>query len=230
VTLMKKITALLIALLVCVISIDMIWLFFPDYISRRYTIIYTIPIIMLFYFLSVEVKNILYLFALVTFMIADYFFFIEGKLGNGIASSGVGLFIYGIIILKQSHYISTKRLLLYTVPFLAIYMSPFLIIVEKINDEIFTQVAFYAFTIGYFSFMSVMIYLSKKTEITKKLLLAGVSTALMGALFGMYLFVQAKPIYAVFANILFVYSHYKMWQYIISKDSSELEDEQIVTL
>ena len=227
---MKKITTFLIALLVCIIAMDMIWLFFPDYISRQYTIIFTIPIIMLFYFLSVEVKNIFYLFGLVAFMMADYFFFIGGELENGIASSGVALLIYGIIILKQSHYISTRKLLVYTVPFLVIYMTPFLYIVEKISDKIFAEVAFYAFTIGYFSFMSIMIYLSKKTEVTKKLLLAGVSTAIMGVLFGMYLFVETKPIYAVLANILFVYSHYKMWQYIISKDSLELKDEQIITL
>ncbi|EDP94350.1 hypothetical protein U8527_16240 [Kordia algicida OT-1] len=216
---MKKNLRLLTILLICVAGVDILWLFFPDYIFRKYTIILTIPILILFYFLYVEVKNILYLLALVVFMLADYFFFIQGKLANGIASSGVALAIYGIIVLKQSHYISTRRLLVNTVPFLAIYTLPFIFFVDKIDDAIFGEVIFYSFAIGYFSFMSIMTYFSRKNKVTQKLILAGLSTAFMGIVFGMYLFVDRKPVYTVVSNLLFIYSHYKMWQYIIIKDS-----------
>lgn len=217
---MKKITTLLTTSLTCVAGLDVLWLFFPDYISRKYTITLTIPVLILFYFLYVEVKNFLYLVALAAFMIADYFFFIEGKLASGMVSSGVALAIYGIIVLKQSHYISTKRLLVNTVPFLAIYMLPFVFFVDRIDDAIFGEVIFYSFAIGYFSFMSIMTYFSRKNKVTQKLILAGLSTAFMGIVFGTYLFVvDRKPAYAVVSNLLFIYSHYKMWQYIIIKDS-----------
>ncbi len=218
---MKKIATLLITLLVCIAIVDIIWLFFPDYISRKYAIVLTIPVITICYFLYVEVKNILYLLALVAFMIADYYFFIEKSLSNGVISSGVAMSIYGIIVLKQSHYISTRRLLISTVPFLTLYMLPFILFVEEIDDKIFGEIIFYSFSIGYFSFMCTMTYISKSTIVTKKLAIAGLSTACMGILFGVYLFIDRNPLYAVVSNILFICSHYKMWQYIIIKDSLE---------
>lgn len=223
---MKKIAKFLVILLICIASVDFLWFFFPDYISRKYAIVLTIPVITICYFLYVEVKNILYLLALAAFMIADYYFFIEKSLANGILSSGIALSIYGIIVLKQSHYISTRRLLISTVPFLALYMLPFVFFIDRISDKIFGEVIFYSFAIGYFAFMSSMAYISKRTKLTQILLLAGLSTALMGTLFGMYLFGEdRKAIYSVLANLLFVYSHYKMWQYIIYKDQPQITME-----
>ncbi|WP_298514755.1 hypothetical protein [uncultured Kordia sp.] len=222
---MKKIASLLIALLACIAFVDILWLFFPDYISRKYAIVLTIPIITICYFLYVEVKNILYLLALIAFLVADYYFFIEKSLANGIISSGVALSIYGVIVLKQAHYISTRRLLVTTIPFLAIYMLPFILFVDRISDEIFGEVIFYSFAIGYFSFMSTMTYISSRNLVTKKLVLAGLSTAFMGILFGTYLFIERKPIYTVISNALFIFSHYKMWQYIIIKDTEEIQQE-----
>lgn len=222
--LMKKITLLLVSLLVCILAVDILWLFFPDYIERKYAIVLTIPVITLCYFLQTEIKNILYLLALAAFIVADYYFFIERSLVNGITSSGIALSIYGIIVLKQSHYISIKSLLANTVPFLAIYMLPFLFFIDKINDDIFGEVIFYTFGIGYFSFLSIMTYFSRKNKITQKLLLSGIATAIMGILFGIYLFLDSKPFYSVLANALFVYSHYKMWQYIIIKDTSKASE------
>lgn len=217
--LMKKIVKLLITSLVIIASIDFFCFFFPDIISRKYAIVLTIPIITICYFLYVEVKDVLYLLALVGFMIADYYFFIEKNLASGIVSSGISLSLYGLIVLRQSHYISTRRLLIGTVPFLTIYMLPFIFFVEKINDDIFGEVIFYSFAIGYFSFMTIMAYASQRTIITKRLMFSGVATALMGILFGIYLFIDKKPLYSVMANVLFVYSHYKMWQYVIIKDT-----------
>jgi hypothetical protein len=98
-------------------------------------------------------------------------------------------------------------------------MLPFIFFVEKINDDIFGEVIFYSFAIGYFSFMTIMAYASQRTIITKRLMFSGVATALMGILFGIYLFIDKKPLYSVMANVLFVYSHYKMWQYVIIKDT-----------
>jgi len=147
VSVMKKIKILLVSFLICILFVDVFWLFFPNYISRKYTIIFTIPIIMVFYFLCVEVKKVLYLSALVAFMIGDYFFFIAGNLANGIISSSVALAIYGIIVLRQSHYISTRRLLISTIPFLGIYMLPFIFFVDRIGDAIFAEIIFYTFTI-----------------------------------------------------------------------------------
>jgi hypothetical protein len=216
---MKKIVKLLITSLVIIASIDFFCFFFPDIISRKYAIVLTIPIITICYFLYVEVKDVLYLLALVGFMIADYYFFIEKNLASGIVSSGISLSLYGLIVLRQSHYISTRRLLIGTVPFLTIYMLPFIFFVEKINDDIFGEVIFYSFAIGYFSFMTIMAYASQRTIITKRLMFSGVATALMGILFGIYLFIDKKPLYSVMANVLFVYSHYKMWQYVIIKDT-----------
>ena len=226
---MKKVTILLISFLICIMSVDILWLFFPDYIDRKYAIVLTIPVITLCYFLYTELKNILYLLALTTFMIADYYFFIEKSLANGIISSGIALSIYGVIVLKQSHYISTRRLLVNTIPFLAVYMLPFLFFIDRIQDAIFGEVIFYTFAIGYFSFMSIMTYFSRKNKVTKKLLMTGLSSAVMGILFGVYLFIDKNPIYSVLANVLFVYSHYKMWQYIITKDiSNTIENESII--
>lgn len=223
--LMKKIAMLLITLLVCIALVDVIWLFFPDFISRKYAIVLTIPVITICYFLYVEIKNILYLLALVAFIIADYCFFIEKSLSNGVISSGIAMSIYGIIVLKQSHYISTRKLLICTAPFLALYMLPFILYVEKINDKIFGEIIFYSFAIGYFSFMCTMTYISKSTIVTKKLVMAGLSTAVMGILFGAYLFIDEKPIYSVIANLLFIFSHYKMWQYIIIKDTRQTNNK-----
>ncbi|AXG70961.1 hypothetical protein KORDIASMS9_03216 [Kordia sp. SMS9] len=222
---MKKIAKLLVILLICIASVDLLWFFFPDYISRKYAIVLTIPAITICYFLYVEVKNIMYLLALTAFMVADYYFFIEKNLGIGIISSGVALSIYGVLVLKQSHYISTRKLLISTVPFLTLYMLPFVFFVDRIKDEIFGEVIFYTFAIAYFAFMSTMAFISKRTKVTKTLLLAGLSTAFMGVLFGAFLFVERKPMYSMFANLLFVYSHYKMWQYIIIKDASETVEE-----
>jgi len=222
---MKKIASLLIFLLSCIAFVDIIWFFFPDVIPRNYAIVLTIPVITICYFLHVEVKNMLYLLALAAFMIADYYFFVDKALANGIISSGIALSIYGIIVLIQSHYISTRRLLLSTVPFLAFYMLPFIFFVEKIKDEIFGEIIFYTFAIGYFAFMSSMAYISKRTPITKKLMLAGLSTGLMGLLFGTFIFLDKKPIYTVIANILFIFSHYKMWEYVITKDAQETSSE-----
>ncbi|MFK7746907.1 MAG: hypothetical protein AB8B65_00815 [Kordia sp.] len=216
---MKKIATLLVTLLVCIACIDFLWLFFPDYVSRKYAIVLTIPVIMLCYFLYAEAKNVLYLLALVAFMIADYYFFIERSLAYGTISSGVALSIYGVIVLKQSHYISTRKLLITTVPFLTIYMLPFVYFVEHIKDEIFGEIIFYSFAIAYFSFMSVMTYISKRSIVTQTLALAGISTAFMGLLFGTFLFVDRNPIYAVLSNLFFICSHYKMWQYISIKDA-----------
>ena len=227
---MKKIKVLLVSLLVCIACVDILWFLFPDLIPRKYPLVLTIPIIIICYFLQAEVKNILYLLALVAFMIADYFFFIEKSLTNGITSSGVALGLYGIIVLKQSHYISTRRLLVSTIPFLAIYMLPFFFIVENIRDEIFEEVIFYSFATGYFSFMSIMTYFSKWNKITKKLLLAGITTAFVSVFFGLYIFVERKPLYALLSNMFFVYSHYKMWQYIITKDALEANKEESITL
>ncbi|WP_046757172.1 hypothetical protein [Kordia jejudonensis] len=227
---MKKITLLLIILLTLIFSIDILWFFFPDSIDRKYAIVLTIPVITLCYFLHAEAKNILYLLALVAFIIADYLFFIEKSLIYGITSSAIALSIYGIIVLKQSHYISTRQLLISTIPFLALYMLPFLFFVEKINDEIFGEVIFYSFAIGYFSFMSIMTYFGKRNRLTQKLLIAGIATACMGALFGIFLFVERAPIYSVLANLFFIYSHYKMWQYIILKDAKENKDKEAIIL
>ncbi|WP_420573128.1 hypothetical protein [Kordia sp.] len=222
---MKKIKLLLITLLICIVLIDIVWMFFPDSISRNFATVLTIPSIMLCYFLYVEIKNILYLLALVAFMVADYYFFVEKSLAKGIIGSAVALSIYGIIVLKQSHYISTRRLLVNTIPFLAIYMLPFVFFVEKIRDDIFGEIIFYTFSIGYFSFMSVMTYVSKKNKVTKKLVSAGIATAVMGAFFGIYFFIDKRPMYSVLAKIFFVYSHYTMWEYIIIKDATEVTEE-----
>lgn len=226
---MKKITLLLVSLLACIVAVDILWLFLPDCIERKYAIVLTIPVIMLCYFLQTEIKNILYLLALTAFMVADYYFFIEKSLENGIISSGIALSIYGIIVLKQSHYISIKSLLINTIPFLAIYMLPFLFFIDKINDDIFGEVTFYTFGIGYFSFLSIMTFYNRRNKITQKLLLSGIATAIMGILFGIYLFLDSKPLYSVLANTLFVYSHYKMWQYITIKDASDtIENESTI--
>lgn len=227
---MKKITLLLVSLLVCIVAVDVLWLFFPDYIDRKYAIVLTIPVITLCYFLQTEIKNILYLLALTAFIVADYYFFIERSLVNGITSSGIALSIYGIIVLKQSHYISIKSLLVNTVPFLVIYILPFLFFIDKINDDIFGEVMFYTFGIGYFSFLSIMTYYNRRNKITQKLLLSGIATAIMGILFGIYLFLDSKPFYSVLANTLFVYSHYKMWQYIIIKDKSIASEKESIIL
>ncbi|WP_157547202.1 hypothetical protein [Kordia zhangzhouensis] len=223
--LMKKVTALLKVLLIGIVCMDILWLFFPEMFDRKYAIVLAIPSITICYFLYTELKNLLYLAALACFMIADYFFFVEGSLANGLTSSVIAMGIYGAIVLNQSHYISTRRILIFTIPFLIVYMLPFVFFVDQISDIIFKEVIFYSFTIGYFSFMSTLAYFSRKNKITFKLFLSGVATALMGIMFGIYLFVESKPLYAVIANMLFVYSHYKMWQYIIIKDSLEARQE-----
>ncbi|KAB8153690.1 hypothetical protein EZY14_010720 [Kordia sp. TARA_039_SRF] len=220
---MKKIAKFLVILLICIASIDFLWFFFPDYISRKYGIVLTIPAITLCYFLH-EVKNHSYLLALGAFMFADYLFFVEKSLANGMISSGVALSIYGIIVLKQSHYISTRLLLISTIPFLIVYILPFYFFIDEIRDAIFGEVIFHTFAIGYFAFMSTMVYLSHKSRVTQNLLLAGLSTGVMGVLFGIYLFVDRKPIYALIANMVFIFSHYHMWKYIILKDATEKDE------
>ncbi|WP_298425586.1 hypothetical protein [uncultured Kordia sp.] len=223
---MKKINVLLVSLLICIASIDILWFFFPELTLRRYALMLPIPVIILCYFLRVEVKNILYLSALTAFMIGDYFFIIGEELEKGIASSAVGLSIYGVIVLKQSHYISTRRLLINTIPFLLIYTVPFIFFIDQINDDIFGEVVFYTFAVGSFSFMSILAYVSKKNAVTQKLLLAGISTVCMGIAYGIYLFMGFNSIYNVLANTLFMYSNYKMWQYVIIKDSTTNEGEK----
>ncbi|PTX59742.1 hypothetical protein C8N46_10852 [Kordia periserrulae] len=222
---MKKIAKFLFIFLICIASIDFLWFFFPDYVSRKYAIVLTIPAITICYFLY-EVKDYLYLLALGAFMFADYLFFIEKSLTNGMISSSVALAIYGIIVLKQSHYISTRLLLMSTVPFLILYLLPFYFFIDQIRDAIFGEVIFYTFAIGYFAFMSTMVYISYRNKVTQNLLLAGLSTGVMGVLFGIYLFIERKPIYAVIANSMFIFSHYKMWTYIILKDTNKDEDEE----
>ena len=215
---MKKIDTILVGLLVCIACIDILWFFFPEFAVRQYVLMLPIPIIMLCYFLQVETKNILYLSALVVFMFGDYFFIIAEEFDKGVISCGVGLSLYGIIVLKQSHYISTRRLLINTVPFLIIYTLPFVFFVDQISDDIFGEVVFYTFAVGYFSFMSMLTYASQKNTVTQKLLLAGLSTICMGITYGIYLFMGFNILYNVLANMLFLYSNYKMWQYVIIKD------------
>ncbi|MEM6719052.1 MAG: hypothetical protein AAF611_07050 [Bacteroidota bacterium] len=224
---MKRIAVFLIAALMCISCVNILWFFFPELTIRNYILVLPIPLIILSYFLCVEQKNILYLLALVGFMIGDYCFIIEEDFINGITSCAIGLSLYGIIVLWQGHYISTRRLLVSAVPFVIMYMSPFFFFVDKIEDNIFSEVVFYTSAVGFFSLMSIIAYVSKRDAVTMKLLAAGVTTTLMGITYGVYLFLGYNALYIVIADMLFMYSNFKMWQYIIIKDEPLLTTEEI---
>ncbi|MBC8756162.1 hypothetical protein H2O64_15910 [Kordia sp. YSTF-M3] len=222
---MKKTNTLLKTLLICIASIDIIWFFFSDLTFRRYTMLLPIPLLVLFYFLKKDTKSVLYLAALASFMVADYFFRIEGgQFIEGVVATSVGIGLYGIIVLINSHYISTRRILISTVPFLGIYMIPFVFFIEKIPDDIFSQIVAYTFAIGYFSFLTILTYVSKPSLVTKKLLIAGISTICMGILYGIFLFVYTNRIVGIGANILFMVSNYSMWRYMMIKDTQAKEE------
>jgi len=222
---MKRIAVFLIVALICISCVNILWLFFPDVSIRNYILVLPIPLILLSYFLCVEQKNLLYLLALVGFMFGDYFFIIEEDFTWGITCCAIGLSLYGIIVLRQAHYISVKRLLISAVPFVIAYMAPFFFFVEEIEDDIFSEVVFYTSAVGFFSLMSILTYISKKDEITTKLLAAGITTIIMGITYGVYLFLGTKPLYIVIADVLFMYSNFKMWQYVIIKDSLTTTEE-----
>jgi len=226
---MKKTKTLLKVLLICIACIDIVWFFFSDLTFRRYTMLLPIPLLVLFYFLRKETKSILYLAALASFMVADYFFRIEGEqFIEGVIATAIGIGLYGVIVLKKSHYISTRRILISTLPFLAIYMIPFLLFIDKIPDRIFSEIVSYTFAVGYFSFLAILTYASKPCAVTKKLLIAGISTTGMGILYGVYLFVYTNRLIGISANILFMISNYAMWSYMMMKDTIVKENEDFI--
>ncbi len=218
---MKKTNTLLKILLISIACIDIIWFFFSDLTFRRYTMLLPIPLLVLFYFLKKDTKSILYLAALTSFMVADYFFRIEGEqFVEGVVATSIGIGLYGIIVLINSHYISTRRILISTVPFLGIYLIPFVFFIEEIPDRIFSEIVSYTFAVGYFSFLTILTYASKPSAVTKKLLIAGVSTIGMGILYGIFLFVYTNRLVGIGANILFMVSNYSMWRYMMIKDTT----------
>ncbi|WP_430413222.1 hypothetical protein [Kordia sp.] len=228
---MKKTNTILKTILICIASIDIIWFFYSDLTFRRYTMLLPIPVLVLFYFLQKETKSILYLVALAAFMTADYFFRIGGEqFIEGVIATTIGIGLYGVIVLIKSHYISTRRILVSTVPFLAIYMIPFIFFIDKIPDYAFSQIVSYTFVVGYFSFLTILTYVSKPSLITKKLLIAGVSTIGMGMLYGIYLFVFTNRIVGIGANMFFMISNYSMWRYMMIKDTMKKENDDMFTL
>jgi hypothetical protein len=228
---MKKTNTLLKTLLICIACIDIIWFFFSDLSFRRYTMLVPIPLLVLFYFLKKDTKSVLYLAALTSFMVADYFFRIEGKqFIEGVIATTIGIGLYGIIVLIKSHYISTRRILISTLPFLGIYMIPFFFFIEKIPDDVFSEIVSYTFAIGYFSFLTILTYVSKPSLVTKKLLIAGISTIGMGILYGIYLFVYTNRIVGIGANLLFMVSNYSMWRYMMIKHTMPEETQESFTL
>lgn len=213
---MKKTNTLLKIILTCIACVDIIWFFVSDLAFRRYTMVLPIPLLILFYFLRKESKNFLYLAALAAFMIADYFFRIEGvQFIEGVIATAIGIGLYGLIVLIKSHYISTRRILISTLPFLGIYMIPFIFFIDKIPDAIFSEIVSYTFAVGYFSFLTILTYASKPSMVTKKLFIAGISTVGMGLLYGIYLFVYTNKLIGICANILFMISNYSMWRYMM---------------
>ncbi|MEM6719053.1 MAG: lysoplasmalogenase family protein [Bacteroidota bacterium] len=197
---------------------DALGVFVPEIISRQYTTFFPLPILLLLYLYSIKKVNWLFVISLFCTFFGVIFFNIESFFKLGIVFYAAGVLFYVMISLKQASVISTKSVIIATLPFLVLYLAPLLLFSDAVRGDIFNYIILYSFFVGFFFLISSLIYVNQQTRSNLWLLFSGSLFLFSTVIHGYNMFFGEILILQFGVVVTFLLMHYAMYRYTIAQE------------
>ncbi len=201
-----------------ILFLDALGAVFPDYLDRRITLFFPIPLIFIVYILNANRKNKLFLLSVVFNFLGVCTFNNPYQEYNtiGIIFHAIAFFIYSTILFKKYKTISAKNFLRFSIIVVLFIVIPSIIYSKGIiKMNISYQIMLYLFSISTFIFGTFMLYLNNKTNTNRFLVFAIVSILFSSYSQGYNLFIEDSHFMEFLAVIFFNLTHYFMCWYLI---------------
>lgn len=197
-----------------VLFLDAFGVIFPEWIDRKYTTFFPLPILLLLYVFSVKKINWLYISALIFTFLGVVFFNIHSYANLALIFYGLGVCFYVIICLKSTTIISIKSICIATIPFLIVYLVPLIFYSDAVQGDIFNYIMFYVFFVGLFFLISILIYINKRNKTNLWLFCSGVLFLISTIIHGYNLFFEYLTSVRVGVVLTFLMMHFAMYKYV----------------
>lgn len=198
--------------------LDGLAIVYPNIIARQYITYLPLPVLMLLYFFSMKKINWNYTFALMATFVGIIFFKTVSYYKMALVFYTIGTLLYVIMTLKSTVEISIKTIFKAAIPFLFVYLVPLFSYYDVIKMDIFNYILAYVFSVGLLFFISVLIYVHKRTKANLWLLISGIVFAISTIINGYYLFKNQLITIRVCVIFAFLFMHYAMYRHVIFQE------------
>ncbi|WP_298425583.1 hypothetical protein [uncultured Kordia sp.] len=205
---------ILLSLYFITLFLDALGVMFPEWIDRKFTTFFPIPILGLLYICTVKKVNLLYIISLIATFLGIVFFNIQSYFKIALVFYGIGVCMYVVISLKTAEVISIKSICIATIPFLIVYLVPLILYSDAVQSDIFNYIIFYVFFVGLFFFISILVFINKKDETNLWLLCSGVLFLISTIIHGYNLFFEYITSIRVGVVFTFLIMHFAMYKYV----------------
>jgi hypothetical protein len=164
--------------------------------------------------------NWLYVIALVSTFLGVVFFNVDAFFELGLICYSMGVFFYVIISFKKANVISTKSVVIATIPFLILYLAPLILYSNAVQGDIFNYIILYSFFVGFFFFISTLIYINQRTSTNLWLFGSGILFLLSTVIHGYTMFFERMLILQFAVVSTFLLMHYAMFKYSIAQSAT----------
>ncbi|WP_420573127.1 hypothetical protein [Kordia sp.] len=196
---------------------DALGVVFSDIIHRKYTTFLPVPVLFILYLYSVKKVNWLYIFSLIFTFIGIIFFNIQSYFNIALIFYALGVCLYVVISLKTAEVIPVKNIGIATIPFLIVYLVPFILYSDAVQSEVFNYIIFYVFFVGLFFFISILVYVNKQNTANLWLFSSGIVFLFSTIIHGYNIFFEFLVPIRVGVVITFLFMHYAMYRYTVLK-------------
>ncbi|PTX59743.1 hypothetical protein C8N46_10853 [Kordia periserrulae] len=202
--------------------LDALVIVFPNIIERQYITYLPLPVLMLLYFSSMKKINWMYVVALIATFAGIVAFKTVSHYKMALIFYTIGTLLYVMMTLKSTVEISIKTIFKVAIPFLFVYLVPLISYYDVIKMDIFNYILGYVFSVGLFFFISVLIYVHKRTKGNLWLLISGIVFAISTIITGYYLFKNQLIAIRVCIVFAFLFMHYAMYRHVISQEKEAI--------
>ncbi|WP_046745445.1 lysoplasmalogenase family protein [Kordia zhangzhouensis] len=201
-----------------IMLLDVLGVFFPEVIQRRYTTFFPIPVLFLLYMVSVEKLNVYYSLALLSTFLGVVFFNIEAYFKLGLICYAMGVFLYIIITLRYVSIISTKSIFYATIPFLIVYLVPLMLYSHAVQGEIFNHIMLYVFCVGFFFLLGTLVYINQPNRSNLWLLYSGILFVISTIIHGYNMFFGYVALLQAGVITTFLLMHFAMYKHMTMEE------------
>ncbi|WP_298514757.1 hypothetical protein [uncultured Kordia sp.] len=190
---------------------------FPEVIDKKLVTFLPFPVLILLYLFSVKKVNILYFISLLATFCGIVLFNTASYFEPSLIFYAIGVCLYVVIVLKTAVVISMRSILMTTIPFLIVYLVPLFYYYDSVQTDIFNYIMFYVFFVGLFFFVSGLVYVNQRNTKNLWLLNSGIVFLISTVIHGYYIFSEKLVSIRVAIVFTFLFMHYAMYRYIITK-------------
>lgn len=202
---------------------------FHPYIDRYYTTYLGLSVIIMYYYLKSANEDYLYMFSFVfTFVgLANFNFSVNNLRPTGILFYAFGIAIYLYKVILDTEVFSIKKVFTYVLPSSVILMIVMFFLLKNIEEDLFLIVLFYAMTVSFLLYLSILKYTTKPILKNRWLLLSGVMLTVSTIISGYDTFIEYAIYLRVTEVITFNLGHLFMAMYMIELSHEHAKNNSV---